>query len=262
MAGTDQTKLDQMPQGQSPAVILVAPQLGENIGTAARAMLNFGLTDLRLVSPRDGWPNERAKAAASGADMVLEGAWLCARTEEAVADLDYVIATTARTRDMVKPVLTPETAAIKMRQVIASGGRVGLLFGPERTGLTNEDVALSDAVVMVPVNPAFASINLAQAVLLIGYEWFKAGDATPPEQLDYINGRPASKEELIGFFEHLEGALDAAGFLKPPEKKPTMILNLRNMFQRAGLSEQEVRTLRGVVAGLTRRVPKGKGPEE
>ena len=262
MAGTDQSKLDQMPQGQGPSVILVAPQLGENIGTAARAMLNFGLTDLRIVSPRDGWPNERARAASSGADLVLDNARLCSATQEAVADLDYVIATTARSRDMVKPVLTPEAAVKKLCEVIASGGRAGLLFGPERTGLTNDDIALSDATLMVPVNPAFASLNLAQAVLLMSYEWFKAGDATAAEQLDYLNGRPANKEELLGFFEHLEGALDSAGFLKPPEKKPTMILNLRNMWQRASLSEQEVRTLRGVVAALTRKVPKGKGPEE
>jgi len=262
MAGTDQSKLSQMPLGQGPAVILVEPQLGENIGTAARAMLNFGLTDLRLVNPRDGWPNARAKAASSGADPVLENARLTKSTREAVADLDYVIATTARARDMVKPVLTPDTAAAKLREVIGSGRRAGILFGPERTGLTNDDIALADATLMVPVNPAFASLNLAQAVLLTGWEWFKAADGTEGEKLDYLNGRPANKEELIGFFEHLEGALDAAGFLKPPEKKPTMILNLRNMWQRAQLSEQEVRTLRGVVAALTRRVPRGRGPEE
>jgi len=262
MAGTDQSKLSQMPLGQGPAVILVEPQLGENIGTAARAMLNFGLTDLRLVSPRDGWPNERAKAASSGADLVLENVRLTHSTAEAVADLDYVIATTARVRDIVKPVLTPDTAALKLREVIGSGRKAGILFGPERTGLTNDDIALSDASMMVPVNPAFASLNLAQAVLLVGWEWFKAADVTAGERLDYLNGRPANKEELIGFFEHLEGALDSAGFLKPPEKKPTMILNLRNMWQRAQLSEQEVRTLRGVVAALTRRVPKGKGSEE
>lgn len=261
MAGTDQTKSDLSQGEKAPAVILVQPQLGENIGTASRAMLNFGLSDLRLVSPRDGWPSERARAAASGADIVIDGARLCARTEEAVADLDYVIATTARTRDMVKPVLTPETAAAKLREVIGGGGRAGVLFGPERTGLTNDDVALADAVLMVPVNPAFASLNLAQAVLLIGYEWFKAGDATPAERIDYLQSRPANKEELLGFFEHLERELDRFGFLKPPEKRPSMVRNLRNMFQRAALTEQEVRTLRGVVAALTRRVPKGEGPE-
>ncbi|MGB5947765.1 MAG: RNA methyltransferase [Parvibaculum sp.] len=260
MAGTDQTKLDSSRSGQAPAVILVQPQLGENIGTASRAMLNFGLSDLRLVAPRDGWPNERARAAASGADIVIDNARLFARSEEAVADLDFVVATTARVRDMVKPVLTPAAAAARLREVIAGGGRAGVLFGPERTGLTNDDVVLADAVLMVPVNPAFASLNLAQAVLLIGYEWFKAADQTPDRQIDYLQTRPATKEELLGFFEHLETELDRFGFLKPPEKRPSMVRNLRNMFQRAEMTEQEVRTMRGVVAALTRRVPKGQGP--
>jgi tRNA/rRNA methyltransferase len=261
MAGTDQTRRNDAPAGATPAIILVSPQLGENIGTAARAMLNFGLTDLRLVTPRDGWPNERARAAASGADIVIDQAQLHDASAAAVADLDYVIATTARPRDMVKPVLTPETAAAKLREVIGDGRKAGVLFGPERTGLTNDDVVLADAVMMVPVNPAFASLNLAQAVLLLGHEWFKAADATPPERIDYLETRPATKEELLGFFEHLEGELDRFGFLKPPEKRPSMIRNLRNMFQRASMTEQEVRTMRGVVAALTRRVPKGEGPE-
>ncbi|MEQ8267854.1 MAG: RNA methyltransferase [Parvibaculum sp.] len=262
MAGTDQTKAELNPTGPGPAVILVAPQLGENIGTAARAMLNFGLTDLRLVRPRDGWPNERARAAASGADRVIDGARLFATTAEAVADLDYVIATTARGRDMVKPILTPGTAAARMREVFGGGGHAGLLFGPERTGLENDDLALSDALMMVPVNPAFASLNLAQCVLLMSYEWHKAGDATEAERIEYQQTRPANKEELVGFFNHLEGELDRFGFLKPPEKRPSMIRNLRNMFQRAGLTEQEVRTLRGIVAALTRRYPKGEGPPD
>lgn len=262
MAGTDRTKKSEASGAPGPAVILVAPQLGENIGTTARAMLNFGLSDLRLVRPRDGWPNERARAAASGADIVIEGARLFDTTEEAVADLDYVIATTARSRGMVKPILTPEKAGKTLREAFAQGGRGGFLFGPERTGLENDDIALADAIMMVPVNPAFASLNLAQCVLLMSYEWFKAGDTTEAEQIDYLRGRPATKEELIGFFEHLEGQLDRFGFLKPPEKRPSMIRNLRNMFQRATLTEQEVRTLRGVVASLTRRYPKGEGPPE
>lgn len=262
MAGTDHTKKEHDPASPGPAVILVAPQLGENIGTAARAMLNFGLTDLRLVRPRDGWPNERARAAASGADIVIEGVQLFDRTEDAVQGLDYVIATTARARDMVKPILTPETAAARMREAFAGGGRAGLLFGPERTGLENDDIALADALMMVPVNPAFASLNLAQCVLLMSYEWYKAGDDTQSERIEYQQTRPAKKEELLGFFEHLEGELDRFGFLKPPEKRPSMVRNLRNMFQRASLTEQEVRTLRGVVASLTRRYPKGEGPPE
>lgn len=262
MAGTDQTKANLSPTAPGPAVILVAPQLGENIGTAARAMLNFGLTDLRIVRPRDGWPNERARAAASGADMVIDGAQLFATTAEAIAGLDYVVATTARSRDMVKPVLTPDVAAARLRDAFAAGGRAGLLFGPERTGLENDDIVLADALMMVPVNPAFASLNLAQCVLLMAYEWSKAGDRTEGERIDYLQTRPATKEELIGFFDHLEGELDRFGFLKPPEKRPSMIRNLRNMFQRAVLTEQEVRTLRGVVAALTRRHPKGEGPPD
>ena len=262
MAGTDQTRKDESPLEAGPAVILVAPQLGENIGTAARAMLNFGLTDLRIVRPRDGWPNERARAAASGADIVIDNVQLFDRTADAVAGLDYVVATTARARDMVKPIFTPETAAARMREAFAGGGRAGLLFGPERTGLENDDLALADALMMVPVNPAFASLNLAQCVLLMSYEWHKAGDTTVAERIEYQQTRPANKEELLGFFEHLEGELDRFGFLKPPEKRPSMVRNLRNMFQRAGLTEQEVRTLRGVVAALTRRYPKGEGPAE
>lgn len=261
MAGTDQTKADRAREGDAPAIVLVRPQLGENIGTASRAMLNFGLSDLRLVAPRDGWPSERARAAASGADLVIDEARLFATSGEAVADLDFVIATTARARDMVKPVLTPERAAAKLREAIAAGGRAGIMFGPERTGLENDEVVLADALVMVPVNPAFASLNLAQAVLLIGYEWFKASDRTAAERIDYLQTRPATKGELLGFFEHLERELDRFGFLKPPEKRPSMVRNLRNLFQRAAMTEQEVRTMRGVVASLTRRTPKGEAPE-
>lgn len=243
-------------------MILVEPQMGENIGTAARAMLNFGLTEMRLVAPRDGWPNDRARAVSSGADAVIDNVVVHERTEQAVADLDFVIATTARHREMLKPVLTPETAAKKLREVIAAGGKAGVLFGPERTGLTNDDVVLADATLMVPVNPAFASLNLAQAVLLIGYEWFKGADQTPAERMDYQGSRPATKEELLGFFGHLERELDRFGFLKPPEKRPSMIRNIRNLFQRAGMSEQEVRTFRGIVASLTRDKAKYDAPDE
>ncbi|MGV8997818.1 MAG: RNA methyltransferase [Parvibaculaceae bacterium] len=262
MAGTDQTKIDLAPAEAAPAMILVAPQMGENIGTAARAMLNFGLSEMRLVAPRDGWPNDRARAVSSGADLVIDNVVVHQTTEQAVADLDFVIATTARHREMLKPVLTPETAAKKLREVVAAGGKAGVLFGPERTGLTNDDVVLADAVLMVPVNPAFASLNLAQAVLLIGYEWFKGADATPAERLDYQGSRPATKEEMLGFFGHLEGELDRFGFLKPIEKRPSMIRNIRNLFQRAGMSEQEVRTFRGIVASLTRDKAKWERPEE
>lgn len=250
VAGTD---VKQQAITGGPAVVLVRPQLGENIGTAARAMANFGLDDLRLVAPRDGWPSQKARSAASGADWVIDGASVHATTEEAVADLGLVLATTARTRDMVKLVETPKSAVARLAAEISAGRRAGVLFGPERAGLTNEDVALADAILAVPVNPAFASLNLAQAVLLVGYEWFGArAGVTPEPVLKLGDTRPATKAELIGFFEHLEGALDEAGFLHPPEKRPSMVLNIRNMFQREGLTEQDVRTLRGVVSALTR----------
>jgi len=229
--------------------VLVRPQLGENIGTAARAMANFGLDDLRLVAPRDGWPSQKAQAAASGADWVIDGAKVYRSTEAAVADLTLVLATTVRTRDMVKTVFAPKSAAMRLLAEMNRGQK----FGAERAGLTNDDITLADAIVTVPVNPAFGSLNLAQAVLLIGYEWFAArnGEA-PARELKLGDTRPANRAELIGFFEHLEGALDDAGFLLPVEKRPSMVRSLRNMFQREGLTEQDVRTLRGVVSALTR----------
>ncbi|MGB5093502.1 MAG: RNA methyltransferase [Parvibaculum sp.] len=262
MAGTDQSKANLGLTLGGPAIILIRPQLGENIGTAARAMANFALGDLRLVAPRDGWPNPRARSASSGADYILDHVKVFDTTAEAIADLDYVIATTARDRELVKVIMTPETAAVKLREVLNSQHKAGVMFGPERAGLLNDDVALTDASMMVPVNPAFASLNLAQAVLLVGYEWFKTGDMTPPERLELVKSIPATKGEIVGFFDHLEAELDRQGFLRPPEKRPVMIRNLRNIFQRAALTDQEVRTLRGVVSALTRRVPRGQGPEE
>lgn len=253
MAGTDRTR-NGGTSGDGPAIILVRPQLGENIGTAARAMANFGLADLRIVAPRDGWPNERARAAASGADWVIDDARIYETSEAAIAELTYVLATTARSRDMVKPVETPVSATERMAVERDDGHKAGVLFGPERTGLTNDEVALADAILFVPVNPAFASLNLAQAVLLIGYEWFGrhgAGQGAAPE-MPMAATRPATKAELGGFFEHLERELDASGFLRPPEKRPSMVRSLRNLFQRTQLTEQDIRTLRGVVASLTR----------
>jgi tRNA/rRNA methyltransferase len=247
MAGTD-TSRPTLAGG--PAVILVEPQLGENIGTAARAMLNCGLTDLRLVRPRDGWPSEKARSASSGADLVIDNARLFDTVEAAVADLRHLYATTARGRHMVKRVVTPRAAAAEMRRFIAAGEGCGLLFGPERAGLVNDHVSLADAVLAVPLNPAFSSLNLAQAVLVIGYEWFTAGDATPAEQVPDDISRPATKQELVEFFRHLEEELDRTGFLNGAEKRPSTVRNLRNVFQRAALTEQEVRTLHGVVSSL------------
>lgn len=259
MAGTDHRRAR---LSGGPAIILVAPQLGENIGTAARAMYNCGLTDLRLVKPRDGWPNAKAQAAASGADLVLEGARLYERVEDAIAELRHVYATTARDRYMVKRVLTPRQAAVEMRALMAADEPCGILFGPERTGLLNEHVALADTVLTVPLNPAFSSLNLAQAVLLAGYEWFVAGDATPPAQFVTGHSRPAEKAKLVAFFEHLEEELDRSGFMRSAEKRPSMVRNLRNLFQRAHCTEQELRTLHGVVtafAGPRRRKRRAEG---
>jgi tRNA/rRNA methyltransferase len=250
VAGTDHSRRQEGANAQAPAVVLVAPQLGENIGAAARAMLNFGLADLRLVAPRDGWPNEAARANASGADQVIDGAHVFETPADAVADLSLVLATTARPRDMTKDVLAPAEAAAALREASARGERAGLLFGRESTGLDNDALALADALVMAPCNPGFASLNLAMAVLLVAYEWFKAGAGAPARGPSSPRPRAATKAELMGLFAQLEAELDACGFLRVAEKRPSVVRNLRNMFQRARLTEQEVRTLRGVITGL------------
>src|SRR5215470_5132174 len=206
MAGTNRTNDSATPPG-GPAIILVEPQLGENIGTAARAMMNCGLGELRLVRPRDGWPNPKALAAASGADEVIQNARLFDSTAAAIADLHRVYGTTARHRGMVKPVVTPRQGALEMRAAEARGERVGVLFGPERTGLVNDDIPLADAVLQVPLNPAFSSLNLGQAVLIVAYEWFQSGSDEPPRELVTNEGGPASKAELMNFFAHLEKEL-------------------------------------------------------
>lgn len=237
-----------------PAVVLVEPQLGENIGFAARAMLNCGLTDLRLVRPRQPWPNRRAWAAASGADRVLEAARIATTVDEAVADLHRLYAATARPRDMTKPVVTPAGAAAEMRRAAARGEACGILFGPERTGLENDDLVRADAVLTVPLNPQFTSLNLGQAVLIAAYEWFRAGDTTADRVAAMpADTRPANRFELENFFARFEQELDASGFLRVVEKRPIMVRNLRNLFLRAGLSEKEVRTLHGVVKALSGR---------
>ena len=248
MAGTNRK---QRAASDGPAIILVEPQLGENIGTAARAMLNCGLTDLRLVKPRDGWPNEKARSAASGADKVIDSARVYDGTAEAIADLARIYATTARQRGMIKRVATPRRAASEMRKAASLGQKIGVLFGRERTGLENDDIALADAVIAVPLNPGFASLNLAQAVLLVGYEWFQSADKTPPSQLIVNETRPATKAELLNFFTQLEKRLIDSGFLRNVEKRPSMVRNIRNLFQRAELTHQEVRTLHGIVSDLS-----------
>jgi tRNA/rRNA methyltransferase len=234
----------------TPAVILVRPQLAENIGTTARAMLNCGLGDLRLVAPREDWLAPRAIAAASGADSVLKDARSFDSTETAVADLHRLYATTGRNRFMVKPVVTPHRAAEELHDLIGQGLACGVLFGPERTGLENDDVALADTVITVPLNPAHTSLNLAQSVLVVGYEWYQAGDPAEPRAMTKGAEPPASKDQLIGFFDHLERELDACGFFRVAEKRPGMVRNIRNMFERADLTQQELRTLHGIVHEL------------
>ncbi|QQP91844.1 RNA methyltransferase [Skermanella sp. TT6] len=236
-----------------PAIILIEPQLGENIGTCARAMLNCGLTDLRLVRPRDGWPSGSAKASASGADLVLDNARLFDRTEDAIADLSHVFATTARNRGMIKRIMTPREAASEMRAQSSAGLATGVLFGPERTGLFNDDLALADTSLTVPLNPAFSSLNLAQAVLIIGYEWYQTGEVAPGRYLHTGATRPANKEELVNLFSHLEDELENSRFFSSPEKKPSMIRSIRNCFQRMDMTEQEVRTFHGIISALTGR---------
>ncbi|MCY3670807.1 MAG: RNA methyltransferase [Alphaproteobacteria bacterium] len=234
-----------------PAIVLVRPQLGENIGMAARAMLNCGLDELRIVAPRDGWPNPAARAAAAGADAAIDGARVFGTAAEAVADLQLVLATTARRRDLEKPVHGPREAARLLRD---SGARTGVLFGPERSGLDNDELGLAAAIVEAPLNPDFPSLNLAQAVFLVAWEWRMAGPAPEPPPASEL----ASAEAFEGFWQHLDTALEDAGYYREPKLKPTTQRNLRALFTRVGLTGQEVRTLRGVIARLASR---GRGKD-
>jgi tRNA/rRNA methyltransferase len=253
-SGTDHTK--KWSEFGGPIVVLVEPQLGENIGTAARAMANFGLTRMRLVRPRDAWPNVHARRAAAGADMVLDGAVLYDSLQDALADCNFVLATTARGHNQAKPVIGPDDAAAQMAPRIAAGETVAVVFGRERFGLMNEEVGLADRIVTFPVNPAFASLNLAQAVLLMSYEWFKmAGGGLPFEMQQ--RSPPAGKEQLFAFFATLERELERVEFFRPLEKHDTMMINLRNIFTRMAPSQQDIQTLHGVVTAI---VEGRKGP--
>jgi tRNA/rRNA methyltransferase len=272
MAGTDKTR--DMKFGPSPSVVLVNPQLGENIGMAARAMANFGLMDLRLVTPRDGWDREKAVGAASGAAETVEHMTIHDSLEDGLREFNFIYATTARPRDMVKEVMTPEQAAADMHRRIAAGEKIAILFGRERWGLSNDEISKSDVIISAPVNPAYASLNIAQAVLLVGYEWFKPlatslGQGTT--ELQALDGpglrmpgtELASKEILYGMYDHLEDELATAGFFKSPEKRPTVMRNIRNMFAKAQLSIQEVKSLRGIISSLTRmHVRRKEGRDE
>ncbi len=255
-------------EGETPAVILVEPQLADNIGMVARAMANFGLDDLRLVTPRDGWPNERARIAASGANYIIDDAKSTPSLRETIGDLNWICATTARQRDLRKPVLTPEQAVQEMQRRIGEGQRCGMIFGREASGLTTGEVAEADALVMIPVNTKFASLNLAQSVLILGYSWILGrggstlGRVTTYEKpvitgFQYGKDSPAKRDELTGFFEQLEASLDEANFFRPAQRRELSVRAIRTMFQRMNATSHEVRTLRGVVKALTRlRAPR------
>lgn len=238
---------------KDPAFILIEPQMGENIGAAARGMWNFGLRHMRIASPRDGWPNPKAVAMASGAGSLLDEAMVVGTTAEAVGDLNYLYATTARPREMTKMVFTPEGAARDMARRIAAGEKVGILFGPERAGLANEDVVRANAIITVPVNPQFSSLNLAQCVLLMAYEWRRQADQTPAESYQTGKSELAAAKDVDHLINHLIAELDAAGFFFPETKRESMVTNLANLYRRTPLTDQDVRTLRGVIRALAEK---------
>jgi tRNA/rRNA methyltransferase len=254
-AGTDKTR--KWVVQPAPVVVLVEPQLGENIGAAARAMANFGLSRLRLVKPLQGWPNERARVMASGADRILDEAELFETLAEAIADCNFVFAVTARSHDQAKPVMGADAVAKASAERVAQGESVALVFGRERNGLENDEVGLADAILTLPVNPAFASLNLAQAVAVVSYEWFKASDAGALPFVMPEKSPPVPKEQLLAFFADLERELERIEFFRPHEKRGTMIVNMRNIFTRMQPSQQDIRTLHGVMMAL---VEGRKGP--
>lgn len=256
MAGTDTSLKNDKPLPLAPVIILVEPQLGENIGMCARAMLNCAVTELRIVKPRDGWPNEMAIKTSSGAVELLEKAKLYPSTKEAIADLEFVLATTARERGMTKEVYAPDQAAQEIRK--RNAGHVqkcGILFGRERTGLENDEVAMSNAILNIPLNPGFSSLNLAQAVLLTCFSWLNADNPFElVENAGAIEGghtQPATKEEVEMFLSRLEAALTDSHFFRSPDQKPTLLRNIRNFFFRSSPTQQDVQTLHGVVKALT-----------
>lgn len=243
---------------EGPVIILVHPQLGENIGASARAMANFGLRELRLVSPRDGWPSSGARASAAKADYILDDAQLFPTLSDALHDINFAFATTARQREMLKPIRSASEAAHSLRTRHISGERTAIVFGRERSGLESVEVALTDEIITFPVNPSYASLNLSQAVLLMSYEWFKTSDTTLP-----IHEPPtasATKQDLFHFFDHLEGALESKDYFRPSHKKATMVENIRTIFQKLRLSKQEIHALRGVIAAFEDRPSRSPKP--
>jgi tRNA/rRNA methyltransferase len=247
-AGTDKTK--EWEDRPGPVMVLVEPQLGENIGATARAMANFGLAQLRLVAPRQGWPNEKARIMAAGADRILDAAVLFDSVEGAIADCSFVVAATARAHDQAKPVVSAPEAATQMAPRVAAGETVAVMFGRERNGLENDEVALADRILTLPVNPGFASLNLAQAVVIVGYEWFKlAVGGQLPFRMPKKSA-PAPKEQLFAFFASLERELEKVEFFRPPDKRETMQINLRNIFARMQPTQQDIQTLHGVITAI------------
>ncbi len=242
---------DLQPIANAPVVVLVRPQLADNIGACARAMGNGGLFDLRLVAPRDGWPQDKAWRNASGADRILDAAAVYETVADAVADLHHVFATCPRPRHIVKPVLTARGAAVELHAIADRGLRAGLLFGPERAGLDNDDMARADALIRYPLNPGFMSLNLAQAVMIMAYEWWTVVDGTPPRELMTNETKIAAKAPLENFLTHLTAELDASGFLRNQPKRPGMVRNIRHFFERGEVTEQELRTLHGIVTELS-----------
>ena len=249
-----------------PVIILSHTQMGENVGSAARAMKNFGLTDLRLIAPMFEWPNDRAQILASGAGDILERATLHATAKDALADVQLVFATTARGRDVSREILTPAEAAARLRAASNAGQKTAILFGGERAGLDNDEISLCDALITIPTAPLpqvkatelkAGSLNLGQAVLLLGYEWLKSADTTPPSRIRNSMAAPASRQELIDLFEHLERELDAAGFFFPPAKKGAMVRNIRAMILSSRLTDQQARTIRGMIVALVRNKYRG-----
>jgi tRNA/rRNA methyltransferase len=241
-----------------PAVILSHTQMGENVGAAARAMKNFGLSDLRLIAPKMEWPNDRAQILASGAGDILDSAQIHADAPGALADFQLVLATTARGRDVLREILTPEAAGRRLREAAAAGLKTAILFGGERAGLENDEISLCDALITIPT-AAMSSLNLGQAVLLLGYEWMKSADATPASRTRPTIAVPASRQELVDLFEHLERELDSGGFFFPPAKKGAMVRNIRAMILRSGLTDQQARTIRGMIVALVRNKYRGQG---
>lgn len=257
LCGVENKVMNTLP---SPVIILARPQIGENIGMAARAMYNGGLTQLRLVNPKEAWPNPKVIKPAAGAHVILDEVQVFSSLEDAISDLHLVFATSARPRYMTKHIYTAQGAIGKCHELLQEGMKVGFLFGPERTGLNNEDLSRVDGIIEIPMNPAYTSLNLAQAVLIISYEWIKLITQKPLHELRKGDVEFASKEELLEFFQQLECELDRSGFLRVPHKRPGMVRNIRNMFLRGNYTSQEVRTLRGIVASLVDPYYKDRKP--